>query len=366
MAVAFESYNTPTLWTPDNARDTFEEAFKDAGILPVGGWYDSFDVGALRHGVVEIVHDNTKTYGTTYYWFIFSTNRIHIHFCTVSWNTTTHLPSGAAECLDHQFWSAPVNTTTDRHHRFMSPANNITLQLVRYTSTVDPTFTVFVVKNGSTENVLFFHRGAPNPTFCDLDKNCYMGIYELFQTHNIGTTVGFHALPVWIRRYFLGGLHAGAVSSSLNTLSNADWLAHLPGETSNQADLVCKDTLASLGYFFPAFGKTFNASYNEGVPGFTGSTGSVAVRMPIYSRVVNPAHTFASPIFNGIPYSMYSPQLIPADFGWAATYNNNTIQTFDRYIITESSNEWEVLEVRNQNREAEVEEPTTMFLARVV
>ena len=372
MAVQFESYNTNTTWTPAEAAAMFQDAFVDAGVLPPGGWFDSFTSGSIENRILRIEHDNTKTYGTTFYWFMFSPSRVHIHICT-GWNTTTKLPTGSNSCIDHPFWNAPATNTTAVHHRFATPSSTVTLQLLRYTSAIDPTFTWFVLKNGASEWRWFFHMGAPTSTLCDLNRSCYLGMYVLWWARNTTTqslTFSFAMAPIWIRRLFLGSMASGATQYLNSDASgfNNGFRAWSPGEYGNQSVLRTAGVLSSLGYLMPARRLSAFTSPETGAiigSSFSNVNEGYVIRLPLHDPSVNPAYTaFESPIWTGLPYSMYSPQLFPADIGFAATYNNNTIQTFDKYIVTPGTNEWEVIAATNGTQDATMQAPSGMILAR--
>ena len=94
MPVTFQGYSVPATVTPSAMATALGTVFTDAGLIASGGtWYDSFASGGIENRVLEIVYDNSKTYGKTYYWFMFSGADIFVHIAT-GWNVTSHIPAG--------------------------------------------------------------------------------------------------------------------------------------------------------------------------------------------------------------------------------------------------------------------------------
>ena len=80
MACTKETYTAAATWTPAQLAQLFEDAFIDAGLMTA--WYDSFADSGIENRVLEITYDGTKTFGKTYYWFMFSTSGVYLHVAT--------------------------------------------------------------------------------------------------------------------------------------------------------------------------------------------------------------------------------------------------------------------------------------------
>ena len=197
MAVVVETYNVAINYTAAQYAAQIEEAFKDASLM--AAWFDSFAVGAIEHRILKIEYDNTKTYGITYYWFIFSGADMFVHICT-GWNATTHVPTGT-QYLD--FLSSLTNTTAN-HCRFAAQNANQSVTITRFTSQERANFSVFFIKNGSVEFNFFIERTAPIADIVDLSKVCYSSLMT-GRTRISGNTgiVNFQLFPIGLQRHYL-------------------------------------------------------------------------------------------------------------------------------------------------------------------
>lgn len=172
MAVTKQVYTVtaaPT-WTNLAAATAFESAFVDAGLMT--SWYDSFANGAHENRVLEVIYDPTKTYGKTYYWFIFVSNVIYVHIAT-GWNSTTHVPTGT-QYLD--YFSTATNTAGN-HRALYTPGNNTAdLYLTRYTASGSSWFTIHLASTYKTFGIIPSTHTVRS--WIDLDKVCFSGLIE--------------------------------------------------------------------------------------------------------------------------------------------------------------------------------------------
>ena len=97
MACTKQTYTATATWTASDLAQLFEDAFIDAGLMTA--WYDSFLSSSVENRVLEVVYDGTKTYGKTYYWFMFTTTGVYLHVAT-GWDAPNNVPSGT-QYLDY-------------------------------------------------------------------------------------------------------------------------------------------------------------------------------------------------------------------------------------------------------------------------
>jgi hypothetical protein len=144
MPVTKETYSAAAPWLASAAAQLLEDAFIDAGLMV--SWYDSFLSGSVENRILQVVYDGTKTYGTCYYWFVISTSTIGVSVAT-GWNATTHVPTGTQYT---DFYSTTTNTTANHFSLAGTLSNSTEINVVRYTSTDNPDYSWFVIRNGAT------------------------------------------------------------------------------------------------------------------------------------------------------------------------------------------------------------------------
>jgi hypothetical protein len=114
-------------------------------------------------------------------------------------------------------------------------------------------------------------------------------------------------------------------------------------------------------YWIPGIAIEF---YTNGPYTNSDSVTGFGVMLPYKSLDSNPLLTASYPVFTGLLYQMHTPgAILPADFGLAAHYANNTMSYQDKMIVSAGTNEWEILDVNNTS--ATVTSAKPMFLARV-
>ena len=333
MAVTKATYTAAATWTASGLADIFKTAFIDAGLMT--DWYDSF-LNTVENRVLEVQYDNTKTYGKTYYWFMFTTSGVFLHVAS-GWNATTHVPTGT-QYLD--YYSTTTNSVTN-HLNLVSLVSTTSATLTRYTSGVESSFSWFLLRNGTVNfNFHIPSASAGRPAWMDLNKVLYHAIISSAGT--VFAALGyieFSTTPEVLRRSYKaqGALRGATVASDY---------------TSNGIKV------ASHRYF--AFGN-INAN-----PSANRTTLTNGIVVPLAFNNSNPAYTAdVVPVFVGVDYFAYTTDSMPSDFGISFYYPNNTLSVQDKLIVVSGSEEWEMLDVKNSASNSGTY-VSTMLVARVV
>ena len=332
MAVTKQTYTATATWTASGLADIFKTAFIDAGLMT--DWFDSFLSGTIENRILRVINDNTKTYGTVYYWFMFTTTGVFVH-TTMTWNATTHVPTGT-QYLD--YFSTTTNATTN--HRQLNGTNFSTatsVTLTRYTSAVDTDVSWFLVRNGTINRTFFVPSPGFNAnTFVDQNKIAFNGLTAaIAATASNMSVLNFVHYAGHTRETYLGAaaLRANITSSEYIDLASLQRIS-VPGNLgANSSNLTIDDTVAS-GLMLPV------AHTNT-------HTGLAAIH---------------NPVFTGPPISPYMAAM-PSDFGVACYWDSNSMAVQDKLIVSAGTEEWEMIAVAlNSTADA----GRVLFLARVV
>jgi hypothetical protein len=327
MAVTVETYNVVINYTAAQYAAQIEEAFKDASLMTE--WFDSFANGAIEHRILKIEYDNTKTYGITYYWFIFSGADMFVHICT-GWNATTHVPTGT-QYLD--FLSNLTNTTA-YHCRFAAQNANQSATITRFTSQERANFSVFFVKNGTVEFNFFIEITAPIASIVDLSKVCYSSLMTA-RTRVFSNTgiVNFQLFPPTLRRHYLGiGLRE---MSSVGEFGASN-TASAPWEFGN----FVPQRFGGFAYGWSGNASDTTQNYQFSIP--------LTLIMPVGHTLNNDAYTSNyRPTFTGLLISPYSNATLPADFSIYGTYDNITLVNLGTVTITAGVEVGQIINVSN-------------------
>lgn len=328
MPVAKQVYTLPPTWTAAQLADTFRSAFIDAGLMTE--WHDSFVNGGIENRVLRVVYDNTKSYGTTFYWFMFTTGGAFVDVAA-AWNTTTKQPSGTA-LLD---FSSNTTNSVNNHYRIFTATASLTLELFRYTSAVNAGFSWFFIRNGSTSaNFSILSAGTQVAPWIDLNKTLFhhfVRVIPFVSGWAAGLTFTIHNA---IRRSFVLG-------TALNTYTGNFGLG---GPFSFAVSAYSIMGRGALGNNDP--GNNFGG--NSGANRVNIAT-MASIVLPIGSNSANPAYTADyNPVFTGLPVSHYAvTPTIPSDFGIVPHYITNTMNPIDKFIVTAGVEEWEIIAVAN-------------------
>jgi hypothetical protein len=346
MAVTKATYTATGTWTAAQLATIFESAFVASGLM--SAWHDSFLSGSVENRILAVTYDGGATYGTTYYWFMFTTSGAYLHVAT-GWDVGSHIPSGT-QYLD--YFSTTTNATSN-HWQFFSGASTSTATLTRYTSGADADQSWFVINNGTVRRAFTITPATMTlQSWLDLDKGFYNGFSHV--ACKTGASRHYGAVQFMrgpgLRRDLM-------VGTALNgTTTNSDYITNVP--------------------FCPliAYGAPGNASSSIGSNiewGFSTSSSLAGVTerypgtilLPTGLAATNPAYASNSnPVFHSLPHNPYVVDPLPADFGLTLHYATNSFSVGDTMVVTASVEEWEVLEYA-ANASA-VTGASPLFLAR--
>ena len=327
MAVTKQTYTATATWTAAQLADAFRSAFIDAGLMT--DWFDAFANGGVENRVLRIVNDASKTYGTVFYWFQFTTAGVWLQTAT-DWNAATDAPAGT-QYLD--FYATTTSVTTN-HRQLISLASTTTATVTRYCSAINASCSWFLVRQGASSAPLLIPFGGYTATsFVDQNKVVFNGALTMSVGASGGTSfLTFIHAAGHLRKTFLGATHLNARTSVNEYLIGLQLLQ------------------------YAALGNASNSSANI-------SSGTAAIWLPSAHANTQTAlggdHT---PVFTSIQCSPYIPAL-PADFGVAAYYASNAITIQDTLVVSAGVEEWEMISVANN---ATAGAARMMLMARVV
>lgn len=330
MACTKETYTAIATWTASQLADLFRDAFIDAGLMT--DWYDSFLSSSTENRVLEVTYDGTKTYGKTYYWFMFSTSGVYLHVAT-GWDAPNNVPSGT-QYLD--YFSTATNSANN-HWQMLSAGTSNTVELARYTSGVDTDQSWFVVKSGGSRVVFTIVDDAMTiQPWIDLSKGFYNGFaYNQFSVSAAQGLAKWHTGPTLRRDIVMG--------------------CGLVGDTnSNNYSITAQEPLISYRAVGHLSSSSSNYSYNQPY-----------IFLPVGFSATNPAYTSDSnPIFHSLTWNPYITESLPADFGITFHYATNSFSQGDTFVVSAGTEEWEVIDFYASS--SSVTSASPLFLARMV
>ena len=334
MPVTKETYSAAAPWLASAAAQLLEDAFIDAGLMV--SWYDSFLSGSVENRILQVVYDGTKTYGTCYYWFVISTSTIGVSVAT-GWNATTHVPTGTQYT---DFYSTATNTTANHFSLAGTLSNSTEINVVRYTSTDNPDYSWFVIRNGATPYpFMITPDSATLVPWLDLNQVFFHHAVNMLMEANAtsATSVGrVHFQDIYrLRRSYAQGQGLRNVTTSIS-----------PYATSRR--LVGYSSVGS------------SASSNDPSSDASNNVISVPYRL---QRTNLPFASNYTPVLFGCSYSFYVNEPLPEDFAVYFPYTSTSFSFGDSIVITAGVEEWEVLNFAN-NSSADAANP--LFLARLV
>jgi hypothetical protein len=351
MAVTKQVYTAlaePSWTNIQLADDVFKPAFIDAGLMT--DWHDSFVISNRQWRVLKIDYDNTKTYGTTYYYIGFAINDGPGICMATGWNTTTKTPTGTQFLDFHVNPSVVNNLSTVNYGSYnfakFNPSSSTQYRLHRYTSNADPNQSWFVCQQGTS-------FGRP--------FNILSGQSELYPwlDLNLGMIDGFSDVDPTI-----SGL-AGYITfnQQLNLRRKIGYGTALRGDVEQTFSNSRYHGCEHPSHTYVGLGCQINVTTSN-TSGLTNQITS-AVVIPVGRNVTNPAYTNDFiPICTELPWSPYSSDPLASDFGIYMHYSDNIITFQDRFVVDPGVEEWEVLAWANNA--TVVNGASATFLARVV
>jgi hypothetical protein len=328
MAVTKETYTAAATWTAAQLATLFEDAFVDAGLMTA--WYDTFLSGTVENRILEIAYDGAKTYGKTYYWFMFTTTTIGVSVAS-GWNDATGVPTGT-QYVD--YFATTTNSTANHYGLRTGLATGTGAELVRYTASG---YSWFAFRNGATPTPFFI---APASTgiapWIDLNKV----LFHHFITGTASVTSPTSTGPAFItfaseyglrRSYWTQGLLRGRVLVT-SYADNHTTLSYVgAGNTSNTSSNLSTDSSIFVPYGFNNTNSAYTTNY--------------------------------APIINGYSYSNYTTSNMPADFGIFFNYGTTAFAFGDLIVVSAGVEEWEVYGFANNSLDTSA---SALILARVV
>ena len=329
MACTKQTYTAVATWTASQLANLFRDAFIDAGLMT--GWYDSFLSGSIENRILEVTYDGSKTYGKTYYWFMFATTGVWLHVAT-GWNASTHVPTGT-QYLD--FFSTTTNATTNHWQMFAAATSN-TVELVRYTSGVDADQSWFTIKrSGGVDRTFAILKGVTVQPWLDLSKGFFNGFLH------VAPLVSSNAGIVQLRRG----------PSLRREIAVGTYLIGTTNTNIYIGTITTRDVLS-----YGAVGRGSNSGDSNWASG--------SIHLPTASATANPAYTTDSnPVFHSLPFHPYVSESLPSDFGLSFHFATNAFDPGDTLVVTAGTEEWEVL-AETAGTAGTVATP--LFLARMV
>jgi hypothetical protein len=343
MAVTKQTYTITPTWTIPQLANLLKSAFVDAGLMT--DWYDSFLSGSVENRILRVQYDATKTYGTTFYWWMFSSSFIFLHVAT-GWDVINHVPTGT---LYLDYFSTTTNATTN--HWSMAPVSG-TVDIVRYTSNVDTSQSWFVIKSGSSRKVFtIVNASKALQPWMDLSKGFFAGFVSTAATalNNTGS-ITFTRCPGLRRDLVVGSsLNGETTSSSFTNVATTAILSY-----------------GAVGNMSNSFSNNSYIAYNTG-GNFSSGNGARcgAIILPTNFSGTNPAFTSNSnPVFHSLPFTPYITSSLPSDFGITFHYATNTFSPGDTFVVTAGVEEWEVLDFAANS--SSIVGASPIFLARTI
>jgi hypothetical protein len=350
MAVTKQTYTAAATWTAAQLADLFRDAFIDAGLMTA--WFDAFSIGSLEFRVAKIEHDAAKTYGSSFYCFIFRVSLDDIGVALSSgWDASTDLPTGT-EFVDYHLPPSGM-TNNVRFGAYATkvsdfvPSNSTDISLDRYTSTIDTKQSWFVLRQGLSRSAPFaiLHKDTTLHPWLDLDKGMISGYSTIAARAASRMGLIDFRLQMNLRRCLL----IGAALRGQGAVGFGD---------SGRFHTINYPTHCYMGVGSASAAPTSNL-------GSPVSSGAAAVALPVAKNSANPAFlTDYVPICTNLPWSPFTPTRLADDFGIYMHYADNTTAYGDKFIVQAGINEWETLQFANNA--VVVDGASATFLARVV
>lgn len=342
MAVTKEIYAVVAPWTTVQVTDAFRDALIGAGLMT--SWYDSFVNGGFEHRILEVVYDASKTYGKTYYWFVFSGTEIRWKVVT-GWDSTSKIPKGPTSAGQQNFDWPEFTTATGSVTNYgslsstsshLTLSSSVNMSITRYTAggisyfiirsaTAYMTFTI----DPSSISLRSWYQDA-------LEGAMHPGISEVRSNFYGGGGVDFFQRGRTKRCLLFGG--------------GTDMLNYGGNNSINLSSWGFQDMQTDSGGLTRYYG---GAPRANNIPQWHGAD--------INDGVLNDF----LPVFNQFRRSVIYNSDLPADFSIGALRGAgaNTVSIQDTMVVTAGVEEYEVLTFHNNGTSGRV---NTLFLARMV
>ena len=332
MAVTKQTYTLSPTWTASSLADTFRSAFIDAGLMTE--WYDAFLSGSVENRILEVVNDATKTYGTVYYWFMFTTTEVRVH-TALSWDATAHVPTGTQY---QNYYSTTTNSISDHAPLYSTLTNgtgsnlvaSTSLTLTRYTSAINTSCTWFILRQSAFLTFLVPFGAYTATSFVNQDITAFNGLINVNPWYtSLACSIRFNHRGAHTRRTYLGATATNNASFGPYFYTQVQLMQYgAIGNNNNSTD------------------PNLEAQYSIMLP--TARTNTHTGLASDYT-----------PVFTSIQCSPYLP-VLPAEFAMCAYYASTAVAIQDTFIVSAGVEEYEVL-MRNVTSSIAI-----LFLARTV
>lgn len=345
MPVTKQTYTATPTWTAAQLATIFRDAFIDAGLMT--DWHDSFLSGTVENRILKVDYDASKTYGSTFYWFMFTTSGAFLHVAT-GWNTSTDGPTGT-QYLD--FFATTTNSTGNHWHFSGGLSSTTAADLIRYSSGNQHWF---VSRQGSTRQCFTIQPASHAiQSWLNLDRGFYQGwasVSPIIAVFGCAAGVRFLRGPA-LRRDLTAGTalngdttaanYGSTMATSINLLTYA-----APGNTSDNA---------ATNMLYPCNNTSAGSPFLQN-----------AIILPTGFSGTNDAYaTNSNPVFHSMPFTPYSATPLNSDFGITFHYATNVFDFQDKFVVAAGSEEWETLAFANAPI-GNGTVPSAAFLARIV
>lgn len=336
MAVTKTTHTIAPTWTASGLAQIVENGFTDAGYIP-SGWYSRFLSGAVENRVLQVVNDPTKSKGTVYYWFQFTTTTAALR-TALQWNQASNIPSGV---LFQDFTTTTTNDITATAVGVVpvlsSMSTAVTTTFTTYRSGINSDCSFFVLRNGTNYNTFTIPFGTYTCLpFVDQSKVAFAASIELTaSTSAILTSLLVETLSPHLRSTYLT-----SVAGRGNT-GNAGFAAQ---------------------FIINRFAAPGNNSTSSAISSNLNTTASNTILPYAFTNTASGLTEDHTPVFTSPSISPYMTPC-PDDIGIAGYYASNNITIQDTLVVASGVQEWEMIHVVNN---ATADSGKIITLARVV
>jgi hypothetical protein len=352
MAVTKQTYTMSAGFNKTSVATALRSALIDAGLMTE--WYDSFSVSTDRlFRVLQIQHDSTKTYGTSFYYFVISDTAISVALATNGWKVSGTAPINIPTGTQYLDWHLlPTDITSGVNFRatdLFTYSTTSNLALDRFTSANDTKQSWFVFRQSSTvtrsQPFSFLHKDTTLHPWLDLAKGCISGFSRINAAVSNRVGIVNFRIEENLRRCLSVG---PALRGDAAGLGNGTYHA-----------------VNFNVYSYFGIGSQSASSSSNWLGTAIGTQLASAVPLPVGRNSANPEYTTDYvPICTNLPWSYYTPTRLAEDFGIYMHYAANDVALGDRFIVQSAINEWEVLNFANNANVTDGASST--FLARIV
>jgi hypothetical protein len=338
MAVTKTTHTIAPTWTASGLAQIVENGFIDAGYLP-SGWYSRFLSGAVENRVLQVVNDPTKSKGTVYHWFQFTTTTAALR-TALQWNQASNIPSGV---LYQDFSTTTTNDITGTAIGVIpvlgSMSTAVSTTFTAYKSGINSDCSFFVLRNGTNYRTFTVPFGTYTCLpFVDQDKVAFAGVAQLSG--------------------FITGSHPSSTSMLVQSQN--------PNLRSTYLTATSLRAATTTSFFSQIYClNRFEGPGNNSVPAFNLDAERSAAGVKLPYAFTNTASGFDenhTPVFTSPSITPYMTPC-PDDIGVAAYYASNSITIQDTLVVSSGVQEWEMIHVANNGN---ADSAKFITLARVV